>query len=319
MNVQKIIARFYPSFFTLHPFSLVSAQEFLNIGIARVAERFIRTAENDFSVAYHQDFTINQAKFLALFFENHFAGFVYHRVFRSKVIEVVHLVGDENRRDVFQIAQLHSQLANRACRRRIQTRGGFVEQYDLRITHQRAGNPDAPSHAAGELGGHLVDGLLEIDEAQHPTHLAFDLFFRYSLFVELKGNVFVNRKRIKQRAFLEDHADFFADLHHFSFAVVGYVFTVNQNLSAIRFEQTQDQFDGRRLATAGAAQDDFRLALHHLEAEIVQNLTIVEDHGDVAKFDCRNRAVGIIDFTKGRFGSLMADAVVRVSGIWPVN
>src|SRR5260221_13198101 len=39
--------------FILHPssFLLVSAQEFLNIGIARVAERFIRTAENDFSVA----------------------------------------------------------------------------------------------------------------------------------------------------------------------------------------------------------------------------------------------------------------------------
>src|SRR5216683_3736350 len=71
------------SSFIPHPssFLLVSAQEFLNVRVARVAKRFIRAAENDLSVTYHQDFTVNQAKFLALFFENHFTGFVDHSVF----------------------------------------------------------------------------------------------------------------------------------------------------------------------------------------------------------------------------------------------
>jgi hypothetical protein len=79
-DAHRLFFILYPSSFIL---SLVSAQKFLNVGIARVAECFIRAAENDLSVAYHQDLTINQAKFLALFFENHFAGFVYHRVFRG--------------------------------------------------------------------------------------------------------------------------------------------------------------------------------------------------------------------------------------------
>src|SRR5258708_40320816 len=70
----------YPSSFIL---SLVSAQKFIYVGIVSIAERFIRAAENNLSVAYHQDFTINQAKLLALFLENYFAGVVYHRVFRG--------------------------------------------------------------------------------------------------------------------------------------------------------------------------------------------------------------------------------------------
>ena len=82
MNVKTLIAAFilYLSSLIL---SLVSAQKFIYVGIVSIAERFIRAAENDLPVAYHQNFTINQAKLLALFFENYFAGLIDHRVFRG--------------------------------------------------------------------------------------------------------------------------------------------------------------------------------------------------------------------------------------------
>src|SRR5690348_8007739 len=64
----------------------VSSQKPMNVRVVRVAERFVRAAEDYPSVAYHQDFTVNQAKLLAFLFENYVTGFVDHCVFRGQVI-----------------------------------------------------------------------------------------------------------------------------------------------------------------------------------------------------------------------------------------
>src|SRR5437867_4512746 len=86
---------FHPSSFLLHPF-LVSAQEPVNVSILGMPQGFVSSAEYDFTIAHHENLTVNQTEFFTFFFEDYFAGFVDHSIFRSQVIEVVHLVRHED-------------------------------------------------------------------------------------------------------------------------------------------------------------------------------------------------------------------------------
>src|SRR6266496_837122 len=60
----------------------VSAQKSMNIWIFGSAQRLISAAEDNLSVADHQDLAVNQAKFLAFFLKDDFARFIDHSVFR---------------------------------------------------------------------------------------------------------------------------------------------------------------------------------------------------------------------------------------------
>src|SRR5687767_12708579 len=213
----------------------------------------------------------------------------------------------EDRRHVFEVAQLHCEFANGSRSRRIQTRRGLVEQNDFRITNERAGDTNAPPHAARELDRHFVDGVFEIDEPQHAPYFRFDLVFRHALLVQTVRDVVINRQRVEQRAFLKHHADVFAYAHHLFFAVMRDVFTIDQHLALIGFEQAEHEFDDRRLPTARTAENDLRLALHHFEAQAIENHAVVESEHHVAKLDGRNRALAIVDLTKGRFLRVFAD------------
>src|ERR1041385_2803787 len=78
--------RIHPSSFILHPCSSVSAQKFMNVSIVCFAQSFVRAAENYLAVTHHQNLAVDETKLFAFSFENHFAGFVDHRVFRGQII-----------------------------------------------------------------------------------------------------------------------------------------------------------------------------------------------------------------------------------------
>ena len=69
----------------------------MNVRVIRLAQGFVRTAENDLAVAHHQDFTVNQAQLFAFLLKDDLPGFIDHSVFRSQVIKIVHLMRDEVR------------------------------------------------------------------------------------------------------------------------------------------------------------------------------------------------------------------------------
>src|SRR6185369_12557317 len=138
------------SSFILPPssFPLVSAKKLLNVRILSLTKSFVGAAENDLAFFHHHHFAVGQAKPFAFSLKHHLSFFVHYRVFGTEVVEIVHLVRNKDRRNVFQVAQLHGQLANCSGGRRIETSGRFVEKHNLRIANQRARDTDAPSHAA---------------------------------------------------------------------------------------------------------------------------------------------------------------------------
>ena len=62
-------------------------------------------------------------------------------------------------------------------RHRVQPGGGFVEEDQLRLQHERAGQADAFAHAAAQLGGHLVLDVAHPHEVEFLVHGLLDLGF----------------------------------------------------------------------------------------------------------------------------------------------
>ena len=86
------------SSFILPPssFPLVSAKKLLNIRILSLTEHFISAAEDNLAFLHHHHFAIRQAQPFALTFKHHLSFFVYDRVFRTQVVEIVHLVRNKD-------------------------------------------------------------------------------------------------------------------------------------------------------------------------------------------------------------------------------
>src|SRR5438876_11118751 len=74
----------------------VSTKKLLNVRIAGLSQRLIRTTENYVSLAHHQNFAVDQTETLALSLEDYLARFIHHGVFRTEIVQVVHFVCDEN-------------------------------------------------------------------------------------------------------------------------------------------------------------------------------------------------------------------------------
>src|SRR5215211_5377208 len=101
----------------------MSPQKLLDVWIFRASQCFVCSAEDDIALAHHHDLTISETEPLTLALKNHFALFVDYSIFGTDVVEIVHLVSHEDRGDVFQVAQLHGELADGPGSRWIETGG----------------------------------------------------------------------------------------------------------------------------------------------------------------------------------------------------
>src|SRR5919112_56627 len=268
MNDEKRAA-FHSSFIIPRLSSLlsVSADEPLDVGVLVLVQRLVRALEDDLAAAQHYDLRVDEAEALALLLEVYLAVVVDDRVLARQVLDVVHLVRDEDGGHVFEVAELYRQLADGARRRRVEARRRLVEHDDLRAADERPRNAYAPAHAARKLYRHLVYRVFEVDEAEHPAHLLLHLVLGHALLVQAVGDVVVDRERVEERALLEDHPDLLAHGHHLGLGVLGDVLAVNDDAARVGLEEAENQLDGRRLAAARAAEDDLRLALLDGEAQ----------------------------------------------------
>ena len=90
-------------------------------------------------VFQHDEACIDDAQFILFFFANFdVAVFIFDGKLARQHFDVLQAMRDENRSDVFQIAQLQGQFANRARRDGIKPGGGFVKQHNFRAANQRA-------------------------------------------------------------------------------------------------------------------------------------------------------------------------------------
>src|ERR1051325_5484010 len=148
----------------------VSADEPLDVRVVLLVQRLVCALEDYLAAAQHQDLRVDEAEALALLLEVYLPVVVDDRVLARQVLDVVHLVRDEDGRHVFEVAQLYRELADGSRRRRGETRGRLVEHDYLRAADEGARDPNPASHAARKLDGHLVDRVFEVDEAEHTSH-----------------------------------------------------------------------------------------------------------------------------------------------------
>ena len=87
-------------------------------------------------------------------------------------------VGDEEGGDLQPLLQVADLLAQALAQVLVEAGEGLVEEQDLRLEHQRAGERDALLLAAGELVGHPLAVALEADLLERGLDAARDLVAR---------------------------------------------------------------------------------------------------------------------------------------------
>src|SRR5262245_65674489 len=132
---------------SLIPRSSLIVEELANVRIARIAHLLIATAEYDVPIPQHDEFGIYQAHPVAFVLEDQVAVIVAHDVLAGQHLDVLQTVRDEDRGDLFQVAQLQSQLADRAGGDRVEACGLLVVEDALRASDQRPRDANATAHA----------------------------------------------------------------------------------------------------------------------------------------------------------------------------
>src|SRR5262245_57741463 len=158
------------------------------------------------------------------------------------------IVSDEERRDA-QLPQQSPDLAAQAgARLRIERAERFVEEQQIGLVSQRAGDGHALLLAAGNLRREFVALISQPDQVQQTVNdLSALLLFPFPD-AQAEADVFGHGHSREERVILEDHADV-----ALARAQVFDAFAAKKYLAAVRRLQTGDQPQRGALAAAGRA------------------------------------------------------------------
>ena len=115
-------------------------------------------------------------------------------------------MGDEDDGLLQHRLQAQELVLHLAPDQRIERGERLVEEPDLRVDGERAGDADALLLAAGELVRQIVLAALEPDQLDHLAGARLALFPRHALDLERKGDVVEHGEMRQQREVLEHHA-----------------------------------------------------------------------------------------------------------------
>ncbi|MNI07934.1 hypothetical protein D3C73_609540 [compost metagenome] len=169
---------------------------------------------------------------------------------------------------------------------RVERRGRFVEQHDLRLHAERAGDRHALLLAAGELARIFVRLFRDLDALQIVHRDLFGFLLRHLANPDRSQRAVFQDGQVREEVeVLEHHADLAAHLVDL-LQIVGKLDIVDEDIARLMFFQPVDATDHRRLAGARRPGNDDALALHHLQIDVAQHveITIPLVHAD--DFDC---------------------------------
>ena len=177
---------------------------------------------------------------------------------------------------------------------RVEPGGRLVEEQQLRIERQRAGDAGALAHAAGQLGrefGAGVDG-----EARHRDLVGGDLVEQLLVdagieFLDRHLDVLGDGQRREQRAALEQHAPAAADMLGLLLVAADHRLAEHRDLALVGRLQADDRAHQHRLAGARAADHAEDLAAPDVEVEPVMDDLLAEAVPEAADLDDRRFVV----------------------------
>jgi hypothetical protein len=165
-------------------------------------------------------------------------------------------VGHENGRDVelaLDLAQFH---LHRRPQILVERRERLVEQQHRRIDNQRARQRDALLLTAGQLARRAICKSRQTHQSQHGFDADVPFLFRDAADLQTVGDITGDVHVRKQRVVLKHHADF---------PLVGrdvvHPLAADQDLAAVRAQESRGQIEQRGLAAAGGAEQGHELAL----------------------------------------------------------
>src|SRR5437870_7508310 len=151
-----------------------SGQELADVGIARLLQVVGRALELHLALLQHQELGPLEDRQVV-----HHAGDELpvppHDEGAGHVEGVAELVGDEDGGHSVQVAHLDDEVGDGGGGDGVQARGGLVIKDDAGPRGQGPGHGHPPALAPGQLRGHAVVELVELDEPQHLAHAVLDL------------------------------------------------------------------------------------------------------------------------------------------------
>jgi hypothetical protein len=191
-----------------------------------------------------------------------------HRDTVADRIERVEIVGDEEHGEAERIAEFQDELVE--CRRadRIEPRGGLVEEQQLGIERQRAGDAGPLLHAAGKLAREFGTGFRR--QTAHHDLVRRDLVHQlllelWKIFADRHLDVFGDGQGREEGRALEQYAPALADILGLLLAAAHHGFAEHQNFALLRRLQPDDRAHQHRLARAGTADDPKDFAPAHVK------------------------------------------------------
>src|SRR6266496_2915814 len=196
------------------------------------------------------------------------------------------IVGDDDDGDAEAPVQLRDQRVDATRDERIEVGGRLVEKQDSRIEREGARERRALDHSARKLGRKL-DARVRLEPGELELHRRNPfLIFRWKLrmLAQRQHDVLGDRKRRKQCALLEQHAD---ERSLFGLTDAKHRLSVEEHLATIRTMETGERLEQYRLARTRTAGDAEDLAALDIEVDAVVHFLAAEPVDDPARGENR--------------------------------
>jgi hypothetical protein len=169
----------------------------------------------------------------------------------------------------------------------VERRQRLVEKQHLRVGDQRAGKRDALLLAAGELGGHAVAELLELDALQHLLDSVAPLGFADAAHLEVEADVVGDGEMREERIALEHHRRAALDRR-----LADHHLVADEDLAGTRRLVPGDHPEDRRLAAARRAEKAAIGPVRDGQVDVLHRVRAAELLGDVDEADLSARLPG---------------------------
>ncbi|MCY1427835.1 hypothetical protein D9M71_436980 [compost metagenome] len=147
---------------------------------------------------------------------------------------------------------------------RIEGAEGFVEQQEIRLHRQRAGEPETLALATGKLGDAVVGMFLQTNQFQHLArpYLAFGL--AQATNAQTQRDILQRAQPGHQRVVLEHHATLAAGAFEGA--------AIDLHAAAVRRLEPGQHIEQAGLAAAGRPEHHQRFALGQAQVQVAQHL-----------------------------------------------
>src|SRR6185312_6133327 len=201
------------------------------------------------------------------------AAFVDHGDAVGDLARARHVMRDRDRGRAEILDAFDDEIVDYIAHDRIEAGGRLVEDDDLGLGGDGAGEANALLHAARQLGWtQLADFGAKPDRAELFQRDVFGYAAIHAAALDqAESDILPDAQRIEQRRALEQHAEFL----HQRFAMAARqrrdFLSVDLDRAGIGIDQAEDAFDGDGFARARAADDDDAFLMADIEIDTVEH------------------------------------------------